>query len=96
MSVVGTLVSLTAFEWGWVAVVLWVFEQLYNPLWETKLQGFHNDLTTRLSKIEVVQISMAQEVEGVSDSEVSSLHDHDDLDPSDLKDNGSSRNIEEL
>lgn len=87
------VVSLVRADWGWLVVGGYIFLQLYNPLWETKLQSFTNDFTQRLQNIEITQVAIAQEVEGVSDERVSSLHDRDHIDPSDLKDNGSDRPI---
>jgi hypothetical protein len=73
-------------EWGWAIVFGWVIFQLYNPLWETKLQQFHHDLTRRLERIEIVQVSLAEEVEEVDETFVKEVHGRSGLTTGDLKD----------
>lgn len=83
---IGDVFSIVSADWGWVLMFLYGSYQVYWPVWETKFQHFSADLSTRLRNIEIVQISMAQEVDGVSSTDVSELHDQDKLEPADLKD----------
>lgn len=94
MSVVGSLM-VTIGEignispvWGWLVMAVWVMYQLYWPFWETKIQHFHNDLSRRLYRIEVVQVSLAEEVPNVDADRVKEIHDKARLSSSDLKERG--------
>ncbi len=78
-------------EWGWALVFSWVLYQLYNPLWETKLQQFHHDLTHRLERIEITQVSIAEEVESVDEEFVKEVHGRSGLTTGDLKDDAPKR-----
>lgn len=65
---------------------MWVLYQMYNPLWDTKMQSFRHDFTERFQRLEVGQISLAEEVDGVNEQKLASIHNHDDrLSPDDIK-----------
>lgn len=72
-------------DWGWVVLFIYVSYQFYWPAWDTKFQAFHDDFATRLRNIEVTQIALAEEVVEIDEERVASLHDRDEFDPSDLK-----------
>jgi hypothetical protein len=82
---IADLFSIVSADWGWVLTFIYGSYEVYWPMWTTKFQNFSSDLSTRLRNIEVVQVSMAQEVEGMSGDEVSELHEQDKLSPNDLK-----------
>lgn len=71
--------------WGWLVMAVWVMYQLYWPFWETKIQIFHNNLARRLYDIEIVQVSIAEEVENVDADRVKEIHDKSRLSSSDVK-----------
>lgn len=85
--IVGLINSLGP-SWGWIALGSWLVWELYCPLpsHTTKLQQFHNDLTTRLRVIETTQIALAEEVAGIDQNEVRTLHGEDGITVSQLKD----------
>jgi len=90
MSVLLSIPTAKAFDdispvWGWVVLIVWVNYQLYWPFWETKVQQFHNDLTTRLRRIEITQVALSEEVSGVDSESVKDIHGHESLSASDLK-----------
>lgn len=71
--------------WGWVILFVWGAYQLYWPFSQTKLQGFHDDFTNRLERIEVGQIAIAEETSGVSEKSIKELHGQEELSAGDLK-----------
>ena len=87
MSLLVDILDIIGPEWGVPIFMVWLTWELYCPFpnHTTKLQQFHNDLTARLERIEVTQISMAEEVAGVDESEVREIHGESGLKTSDLK-----------
>lgn len=77
--------------WGWVALILWVYYQLYWPVWTTKIQEFHEGLSGRLQRIEITQVALAEEVTGVDSDQVREIHGQEKLSVTDLKDEASTR-----
>lgn len=86
MVAVGGIVAALQSDWGWFLGAGYVAYQIYWPLGETKFQRFQHDLTSRLDRIEVTQIAMAEEVGGMDEDSVQDLHERNGLRPSSLKD----------
>lgn len=75
-----------------VAVAGWFAYQMYWPYSDTKLQSWFGSIQTRLAIIETVQIALASVIGPMDEKAVKELHDHDDLDPTDVMDDGSGPN----
>jgi len=86
--IVVTLIDSLGPSWGWIGLGTWVLWQLYCPLPNhcTKLQQVRRDFTERLRVIETTQIALAEEVAGVDEGEVRTLHGEDGVTVSQLKD----------
>ena len=70
------------------AAFVWLLWELYCPLpnHTTKLQSFHNDLTTRFQRLEVGQISLAEQIEDADEDRFREIHDKDRLTTEAFKD----------
>lgn len=71
--------------WGWLAFFGWIFYQLYWPFSQTKIQTFHEDMTTRLERIEIIQVALGEEVTDINENKIKDVHGQTDLSSSDLK-----------
>jgi len=87
MSVAVELLGAVGPIWSVPGLILWLFWQLYCPFpnHTTKLQQWHEDLTQRLKRIEIVQIAISEEVGGVDEETIKEVHGKGGLSADDLK-----------
>lgn len=73
-------------SWGWALLFVWTLWQVYCPLpnHETAFQSFRTDLTNRMDRHEIGQISLAEEVDGVDSEKYRQIHDKQRLTTSDF------------
>lgn len=72
-------------SWGWLVGFSWLMYQLYNPFYQTKLQQYHHDLSARFHRVEVVQVAISEEIDGIDEDFVKELHGQSGLSTNDLK-----------
>lgn len=68
-------------SWGWLAFFVWTTWQVYCPLpnHRTAFQQFRDDLTARMDRHEIGQITLAEKVEGADADKYREIHDKDRL-----------------
>ena len=85
MSVLIDIIGGVGPAWGWLAFFGWGTYQLYWPFSQTKLQHFRDDFTGRLKRIEVTQVALSEELDGVDEGTIKELHGQEELSTADLK-----------
>lgn len=75
-------------SWGWLVFFAWILWEIYSPIpnHETKFQQFHGDLTARLERHEIGQISLAEEVDGVRATKYRQIHGREQMTTTSFKD----------
>jgi hypothetical protein len=80
-------------SWGWAVFLLWTIYQVYNPLpnHQTAFQSFRADLTARMDRHEIGQITLAEQVDGADAEKYRQIHDKERLTTADFLDDDPSQ-----